>query len=79
MKNLNQDKNWKLRVDESWDTTFKNTSKEGPVLSSECKPCLKYHVKGICYSDCPFAKSHKQLQGNDKNKTNSFIKEIRGE
>jgi hypothetical protein len=80
VKNQSQDKNWKLRVDESWDSTFKNKSKEGPTLSVGCKPCLKFHTKGLCYSDCPFVKSHKQLQGNDKNKMNDFIlKEIRGE
>jgi hypothetical protein len=79
MKNPSQDKNWKLRVDENWDTTFKNKSKDGLMLRCGCKPCLKYHAKGICYSDCPFVKSHKQLQGDDRNKTDGFIKEIRGE
>ena len=79
VKNQSQDKNWKLRVDESWNSTFKNKSKEGPTLSVGCKPCLKFHTKGLCYSDCPFVKSHKQFQGNDKNKMNNFIKEIRGE
>jgi hypothetical protein len=50
MKNPIKDKNWKLRVDEIWDTTFKNKSKDGPMLSCGCKLCSKYHAKGICYN-----------------------------
>ena len=79
IKNIAQDRTWKLRVDESWDTIFKNKSRDGPVLSFGSKPCLKYHSKGVCYSDCPFSSSHKQLKTEDKTKTSNFIKELRGE
>ena len=53
---------WKLRQDESWDTIFRSKTKDGPVLSLGCQPCLKYHTKGVCYSDCRFIKSHKVLK-----------------
>ena len=41
---------WKLKPNESWNKTFKSKSKEGPKLSSGNHPCLKFHVKGICYN-----------------------------
>jgi hypothetical protein len=79
IRNESQVPEWKLRLDENWDTVFKNKTRDGPLLSNNCKPCLKYQVKGICYSDCPFVQSHKKLSGDDICKTSKFIKELRGE
>ena len=70
---------WKLRHSESWMTVFREKTSDGPLLSMHCKPCLKYHVKGICYDDCKNKKSHCALVGDDKVKTDDFIKSLRGE
>ena len=70
---------WKLRQNEKWDTIFRGQSKAGPDLAGGYKPCLKYHVKGFCYEDCAFAKNHEEIKGQDKEKTEKFIKSLRGE
>ena len=70
---------WKLRHDEKWDVLFKGKTGAGPALSMNCKPCLKYHVKGLCYEDCVHKESHCKLVGDDKVKTDNYIKELRGE
>ena len=77
--NDDQVRNWKLRQSETWNTVFKNKTRDGPTLSCGSKPCVKYHVKGLCYSDCPHISSHRSLSGDDKVKTEAFIKSIRGE
>ena len=79
VRNQNQIQDWKLRQSEKWDTIFKNKTRDGPTLSLNCKPCLKYQVKGLCYSDCPFRCSHRTLSEEDKRITDKFIKELRGE
>ena len=79
VRNNNIDNAWKIRVNESWDTVFKNKSRDGPRLSCGSKPCLKYDVKGVCYTDCPFDAAHKELKGEDKKAVSAFIKELRGE
>ena len=79
IRNLSQCQDWKLRHSEKWDTIFRNKTRDGPTLSTNCKPCLKFHVKGLCYSDCPFRCSHKSLSSEDKVLTTNFIKELRGE
>ena len=78
-KNENVVKDWKLRNNETWGTVFRHKASEGPVLSLGCKPCLKFHVKGGCFSDCKLRKSHCQLVDEDKSKMESFIKSLRGE
>ena len=40
---------------------------------------MKYHVKGYCFKDCKNKNSHRVLEGEDKRKTDKFIKELRGE
>ena len=77
--NADQNRSWKLRQSETWNNVFKNKTRDGPVLSCGSKPCIKYHVKGVCYSDCPHIGSHRSLSGDDKSKTEAFIKSIRGE
>ena len=69
---------WKLKDSESWDKVFREKTAEGPILSLSCRPCLKYHVKGVCYDDCKNRDSHKSLAGHDKDKTDKFIKSLRG-
>jgi hypothetical protein len=72
-------KEWKLRQTENWDTIFRAKSHEGPILTLGCQPCLKYLVKGVCYSDCSLIKSHCELNPCDVKKTDEFIKSLRGE
>ena len=71
--------NWKLKHHETWNTVFRNKSINGPLLSMKCHPCLKFQVRGFCFEDCKNKGSHCQLKGEDKNKVNQFIKELRGE
>ena len=78
-RNTNQVREWKLRPGESWDAIFQNETNDSPILSMCCKACLKFQVKGICYSDCKQIDSHKILQGDDKKKLDKYIKELRGE
>ena len=79
IKNTAQVEEWKLRASESWETVFKEKTVDGPILSFGCKPCLKFHVKGVCYDDCKNSESHKVLAGKDKEKTEDYIKSLRNE
>ena len=54
-------KDWKLRHSEKWETVLMDKTNEGPDLSLGCKSCLKYHVKGLCYSDYRHQSSHRVL------------------
>ena len=78
-KNEKVVKAWKLRQNEKWDTIFRSKTRDGPILLMDCQPCLKFHVKGVCYNDCAFVKSHVELTDTDKEATASFIKGLRGE
>ena len=71
-------KDWKLRNSEKWETFFMNKTNEGPDLSVRCKPCLKYHVKGLCYSNRIHQSSHLVLEKYDTMKTGKHIKKLRG-
>ena len=64
-RNLEVEEEWKIRPTEMWDTVFKNKVKEAPFLSIGCKPCLKYQVKSIRYTDCINQASHCKLHGKD--------------
>jgi hypothetical protein len=79
MRNTEPNKDWKLQPNENWETIFRKKTLEGPDLSLGCKPCLKFHVKTICYDDCKQICSHQKLSVEDKMKTDKFIKELRGE
>ena len=70
---------WKLRHGESWNNIFRNKTIDGPLLSTQCHPCLKYHVRGSCYADCRNKTSHCVLNSDDKSKMDKFIKSLRGE
>ena len=67
---------WKLREGEKWDK-FTNKTKDGPNLSIGCKACLKFHVKGVCYSDCSHRRSHTILNDDDKRLVSRFVKDLR--
>ena len=69
---------WKLRPNEQWETVFRHKSVNGPKLSVNCLPYLKYHCKGWCFKDCKNKASHKKFLNDDKSKTNDFIKSLRG-
>ena len=62
---------------ENWNQVFQSKSKEGPKLSCGTYPCLKWHVKGVCYTDCAFKRSNVKLGGEDESKTTEFIKKLR--
>ena len=70
---------WKVRPNEKWETVFRHKSINGPLLSTGCHPCLKYQCKGWCFKDCANRASHTQLKNEDKTKTDTFIKSLRGE
>jgi hypothetical protein len=78
-RNMNPVQEWKLRHSEKWDTVFRAKAHEGPILSTGTKLCLKYHVKGLCYSDCSMLASHKELSPEDSKQAEAFIKQLRGE
>ena len=75
-KNHSINKDWKIRDNEPWDR-FVNKANEGPTLSFGGKPCLKYHVKGICYSDCAHRKSHRELNKEDKRLMSDYLRQLR--
>ena len=74
-------KAWRLRANKNYEKVFGGRKKEAfsPKLSVGCFPCTKWHTKGYCFEDCPNAKSHKILEGDNWKKTDKFIKDIRGE
>ena len=79
VKNTNPVSDWKIRLDETWENVFRNKTRDGPMLSTGCKPCLRWHAKLDCFDDCSNSASHTVLAGCDKVLTDKFIKEIRGE
>lgn len=69
---------WKLRQDEKYENLFRNKTVDGPVLSFGSKCCLKFHVKGICYDDCKYDKSHcKIVNENDIKLVTNYLNELR--
>ena len=79
IKNNNVPSEWKLRQGESWDTVFKGKTLSGPEMSCGAKFCLKYWVKGMCFSDYRQKCSHNPLSEEDKTKADAYIKELREE
>ena len=78
-KNTKRVEEWAMRKGESWHNVFRNKAIEGPMLSTKCHPCLKFHVRGSCYKDCKNKASHGVLNNDDRKKVNEFIKTLRGE
>ena len=70
---------WKLRQGEKWDTVFRSKTLQGLDLTCGSKFCLKYWVKGLCYTDCRQHNSHVTLSEEDKKRGDDYIKELRGE
>ena len=79
LRNDNIPSEWKIQQGESWDNVFRNKTLSGPDLECGSKFCLKFWVKGICFSDCKQKASHEALSDEDKQKGDSYIKELRGE
>ena len=80
VKNENPVEEWKLRQGERWDLVFRSKSGEAPMLSMGCKLCLKFWVKGLCYTDCKNRASHVQtLSEEDRSLAMAYITELRGE
>jgi hypothetical protein len=69
---------WKLRENKDY-SVFRHKVMEGPMLSTGCWGCHKFHNQGFCFSDCANAASHCQLKGNDFKLFNNRIKALRGE
>ena len=74
--NQDQVQDWKFKDGETWQM-WRNKTVNGPTLSNNTKPCLKFHVRGSCFDDCTNKASHKRLKGDDFKKTEEFIKNIR--
>ena len=68
---------WKLHLGEKWNQIFWHKSRDGPVLSTNCRVCFKYHVKGFCFNDCNFKSAHMKLSGEDFSKADKYIKSLR--
>ena len=80
VRNESPVEDWKLRQGEKWELVFRSKSGEAPQLSMGCKFCLKYWVKGLCYTDCKNRKSHvRELSDEDKSLAQAYITELRGE
>jgi hypothetical protein len=79
IQNTAMNEDWKVRPNEKWETVFRHKSIQGPLLSVGCHPCLKFQCKGWCFKDCANKASHIKLKGDDKIKTDTFIKSLRGE
>ena len=77
IRNEDAEDSWKLKPGEKWNQVFRHKSRDGPLLSTNCKVCLKYHVKGFCFNDCNFRGSHTKLSGDDFLKTDEYIKSLR--
>ena len=78
-RNMKLSPELKLRQSESRDTIFMNKTNDSPFLSTGCRACLKFHVKGICYTDCRHKNSHKELNEEDSIKLSNHVKMLRGE
>ena len=78
-RNMKLKTEWKLRQSESWDDIFMNKTNDSPFLSMGCRACLKFHVKGICYTDYRYKSSHVELNAEDSKKLSKYIKMLRGE
>ena len=74
--NQDQVQDWKFKDGENWQM-WRNKTVNGPNLSNNSKPCLKFHVRGSCFDDCTNKSSHKKLKGEDFKRTDEFIKSIR--
>ena len=44
------------------------------MLENKCQLCLKYLLKGCCFTDCKFKDTHHKLQGKDITATSEYIK-----
>ena len=62
MRNSAPAQEWKLSSQETWNTMFCNQTFKGPMLSMQCHPCLKYHVRGACSGNCKNKASHCTLR-----------------
>ena len=78
-RNEDMVKEWKVRQNEKWESVFRGKGNSGQKLSMGCYPCLKYHCKGVCYSDCANKASNMKLNHQDEETMKSFIKSLRGE
>jgi hypothetical protein len=79
IRNTNLKEALKMRQNESWNTIFKGKSKEGPMLSIGTYGCCKFHSKGVCYDDCAYKGSHKELNTRDAGLYADYVKKLRGE
>ena len=70
------ERDWKLKDGESWNL-WRHKVGGAPILSCNSRPCLKYHVRGSCFSDCTNRPSHKKLTERDFQVTDKFIKQTR--
>ena len=68
---------WKLQENESWNQ-WKHKVTQAPTLPNcRVKPCLKFHVRGMCFEDCTNRASHTRLVGDEFKITDEFIRRTR--
>ena len=77
VKNNDMVSAWKLGGNKDWSIVFQVKIKEGPQLSCGTYPCLKWHVKDVCFTDCAFRKSQVKLNEEEVAKTTEFIRKLR--
>ena len=46
------------------------------MLDNKYQPCLKYQVKGFCFSDCKFKDTHHKLECKVLTITDNYIKKL---
>lgn len=79
VRNDDAEEAWKLRPGEKWNQIFRYKSRDRPHLSTYCKLCLKYHIKGFCFTYWNFRGSHMKLVGDDFLRTEEYIKSFGAE
>ena len=49
---------WQLKDGEKWEWFSGENCKDRPTWNGKCKMCHKFHMKDICFDDCPNGESH---------------------
>lgn len=79
VRNHNQKDELKLKDQKEWDKVFRKKSGNGKPLSDGSHPCLKFFVKGFCYTNCYFGKSHRELSPADEKIVCEYVKDLRSQ
>eukprot|EP00956_Cyclotella_meneghiniana_P031270 scaffold81715_cov29-Cyclotella_meneghiniana.AAC.3 len=58
VRNSDPVEEWKLQEGEKWEMFCGENCKDRPTWLDGKRMCHKWHIKGVCFSDCPYAASH---------------------